>query len=164
MQSDAYYNDRAKTEAQYVAQAEVQTVAKVDQVVSGKIPKPEISIIVEGNKLYKPGMKSVFVEEEGTVTVGDVTSIEKGDNKTIRAGSYCSCNSVTYCTCNTVCTCESVCTCQAVCSCVGHCSCNQVCSCDGHCSCNQVCTCDSQCTCQSRSTGGGSYCSCVPVH
>jgi len=50
------------------------------------------------------------------------------------------------------------------------------CSCDPvigvYCSCNKVCTCNPQCSCQghtscscnSHSSGGGSYCSCVPVH
>jgi hypothetical protein len=55
--------------------------------------------------------------------------------------SNCSCNPVvgTYCSCNKVCTCNP----QASCSCNSHSSC----SCVGH-----------------SSGGGGSYCSCVPVH
>ncbi len=50
----------------------------------------------------------------------------------------CSCNPVTgtYCSCNKVCTC------------------NPQCSCQGH----------SSCSCESHTSGGGSYCSCVPVH
>ncbi|MEN6390799.1 MAG: hypothetical protein ABFD04_10315 [Syntrophomonas sp.] len=49
------------------------------------------------------------------------------------------------------------------------CSCNPV---GGvYCSCNKVCTCNPLCSCQGHSTcsnnkssGGGKYCSCVPVH
>ncbi|MDR1540444.1 MAG: hypothetical protein LBU32_21085 [Clostridiales bacterium] len=137
MDEPAKYNDRANLNAS-----------------TGKLPKPEISIIVDGNRIFKPGMKSVFIEDDDNIIIGDAR-----DDAVV--GSYCSCNSVSVCTCNTVCTCEGVCTCEAVCSCVGHCSCNQVCSCDNHCSCNQVCTCESVCSCQSK---GGSYCSCVPVH
>lgn len=50
------------------------------------------------------------------------------------------------------------------------CSCNPVtgvyCSCNKVCSCNPQCSCQSHrsCSCQSHSSGGGSYCSCVPVH
>jgi hypothetical protein len=52
--------------------------------------------------------------------------------------SNCSCNPVigTYCTCNKVCTC------------------NPQCSCQGH----------TTCSCVSRSSKGGTYCSCVPVY
>ena len=140
MDTNGKYNDRVVAEA---------TDASAAGSASTKMPKPEISIMVDGNKIFKPGMKSVFIEDDESVIIGDARE------GTVR-GSYCSCNAVSVCTCNAVCTCESVCTCEAVCSCVGHCSCDQVCSCDGHCSCNQVCT------CQSKSSG--SYCSCVPVH
>ncbi len=148
------YNDRAQAEVWPMAsQVDSQTEERNDG--SAKIPQPEISIIVDGNQIYKPGMKSIFIEnsEEVTVSSHNDTQIESG---------YCSCNAVTFCTCNTVCTCEGVCTCESVCSCVGHCSCNQVCTCDNHCSCDQVCTCNSECTCLSRSDGTG--CSCAPVH
>lgn len=119
---------------------------------STKIPQPEINIIVDGDQISKPGMKSIFVESDHGVIIGDPT---------VNSGSFCSCNVVLICTCEQVCSCESVCTC------VGHCACNQVCSCDGHCSCDQVCTCNAQCTCQNRTVctcNPHQYCSCVPVH
>ena len=153
------YNDRAApppplaiVQTRSAAQSGAQSGAQ-----QPKIPKPEIKIIANGEQVVKPGMKSVFVDDDRIepTTAGEFT---------IRGGSYCSCNSVTICTCNTVCTCESVCTCQAVCSCVGNCTCNQVCTCNNHCTCDRVCTCNSQCTCQSHRTGGTTYCSCVPVH
>lgn len=143
------YNDRAQVEVHPMAQVESQAEEQRPDDNPSKIPQPEISIIVDGNKVFKPGMKSVFIDDDENAVIGS-------DNGTHTGGGYCSCNSVSVCTCNTVCTCESV------CSCVGHCSCNQVCSCESHCSCNQVCTCNSQCSCQSNY--GGSYCSCVPVH
>jgi hypothetical protein len=101
----------------------------------------QIEIIVAGERVTKPGMKSVFIEDDYTAIVDD--------GYTVR-GEYCTCNSVQYCTCNSVCTCESVCSCEYVCGCDGHCSCDQVCSCDGNCSCLSV--------------SGNTYCSCVPVH
>ena len=54
--------------------------------------------------------------------------------------SPCSCNPVvgTYCSCNMVCTCNPQCSCEGYTSC----------SCEGY----------------SSGGGGGSYCSCVPVH
>jgi len=107
----------------------------------------QVEILSDGERIIKPGMKSVFIEDDNSVTVEDGMTVK---------GSYCSCNSVTVCTCNMVCTCE------AVCSCVGNCTCNQVCTCNNHCSCDSVCTCLSNCTC--LSVGGTTYCSCVPVH
>ena len=138
--SQAPYNDRV--EAAYVQYA--------------KIPAPEISIIADSGKILKPGMKSVFIEDEDNVIIGEFSDETVTDASVVR-GSYCSCNSVTVCTCNMVCTCESV------CRCVGNCACNQVCSCNNHCSCNTVCTCQSVCSCQSQSSTR-TYCSCVPVH
>jgi len=54
--------------------------------------------------------------------------------------SNCSCNPVVgvYCSCNKVCTCNP----QASCSCNSHTS----------------------CSCVNHRSGGGTYCSCVPVH
>ncbi len=105
------------------------------------VPKPEVNIVVDGNRVYKPGMKTFFIEsEEKGVSIGS----------DVITGTYCTCNTVSVCTCNTVCTCQSV------------------CSCDGHCSCNKVCTCQSVCSCVSFSSGGGRLCTgpcaCVPVH
>jgi hypothetical protein len=140
---DIPYNDRAPLEplAQIEEQAEEQGR---EAVQSSFIPKPEISIIVDGAKAIKPGMKSIFVEDDNSIIAGDAT---------LDGGGYCTCNSVSVCTCNTVCTCESVCSCLAVCSC------------DGHCSCNQVCPCNSQCTCQNNTfCSCNQVCTCVPVH
>jgi len=160
------YNDRPPVPVVEVAPVNVVNVAAATErgpqeqgeKESKKIPQPEISIIVDGNKVTKPGMKSVFIEDDDSVTVRSEDVVRIG---------YCSCNSVSVCTCNTVCTCETViirevCTCESVCSCVGDCSCNQVCTCQNDCSCDTVCTCNSQCTCQS--VGGGVGCSCAPVH
>lgn len=149
------YNDRAQVGIQPMALVESQAEAQQPDDKSAKLPQPEISIIVDGNKIFKPGMKSVFIDDDKDVVISS-------DNNTQTVAGYCSCNSVNICSCNTVCTCEGVCTCESVCSCVGHCSCNQVCSCENHCSCDQVCTCESQCTCQSHTSITG--CSCAPVH
>ena len=136
-----------------VEMAATEEEPQTDENQTGKIPQPEISIIVDGNQVFKPGMKGIFIEDEEKVVVGDKT----GGDDTVDGGSYCSCNAVNICTCNMVCTCESVCTCLSVCTC------NTQCSCVGHCSCDQVCTCNSQCSCQQHG-GGTTYCSCVPVH
>ncbi|MCL2337066.1 MAG: hypothetical protein FWC60_06565 [Firmicutes bacterium] len=151
------YNDRPPVALVMPAEAEAKSAESAPaKKGSAKIPQPEISIIVAGNKIFKPGMKSVFIEDDDTVTIGQETDIVNG-------GAYCSCNAVQFCSCNTVCTCESV-GASAAGSSLGQCSCNQVCSCDPHCSCESHCGSYSSCTCQSRSSGGGSYCSCVPVH
>ena len=50
------------------------------------------------------------------------------------------------------------------------CSCDPVggvyCSCNKVCTCNPLCSCQGykSCSCQGHSSGGGTYCSCVPVH
>ena len=152
------YNDRPPVVdvAQVNAIAMGETSSQEEKEAS-KIPQPEISIIVDGNTITKPGMKSVFIEDDETVVIRSEDRIQRS--------SYCSCDSVEICTCNTVCTCESVlvreiCTCENVNTCPGNCICNPVCTCQSDCSCDSHCTCNSQCTCQSRSTG----CSCAPVH
>jgi len=128
------YNDRASADVQIVSKFQTQAEMAVESNPY-KIPQPEISIIVDGNKIFKPGMKSVFIEDDKTITIGEVRTTQKG--------SYCSCNTVTICTCDTVCTCEAV----QVCTCVGHCACNGQCGCHGNCTCN--------------SQWG---CACAPVH
>ena len=137
---------------------------------AGKLPIPEVSIIVDGNRIFKPGMKTVFVEDDQEVAIRSAPP----DDVSVVGGEYCTCNTVTVCTCNAVCTCQAVCTCESVCSCVGHCSCNQVCTCEsvcscvGHCSCNQVCSCENVCSCNNYASGRGvpctGPCACVPVH
>ena len=143
------YNDRPPVIVE--AQADVAAANEIGsqegkEKEASKIPQPEISIIVDGNTVTKPGMKSDFVEDD------DKLVIRSEDTRQV--GAYCSCNSVEICTCNTVCTCESV-------IARGVCSCNPVCTCQSDCSCNPYCTCNSQCTCQSQSRSG---CSCAPVH
>ena len=122
----------------------------------GALPKPQIEIIVDGNSVFKPGMKTYFVDDNAD------SSGSAGTGKIV--GTYCSCDTVltTY----TVCTCEHVCTCNSVCSCEAH----TVCSCDNVCTCENVCSCDGyqSCSCVGN-TGGqwvscGSPCACVPVH
>ena len=114
-----------------------------------KLPKPEVSIVKNGKSVFKPGMKTYFVETKSSKS--DTSSSGKlytGEMKTVT---------------ETVCVCNKVCTCNPQCSCESHCSC------DARCSCESNCTCDSQCSCESNS-GSGSYCSCnkvcscVPVH
>ena len=140
--NDAAYNDRALSEG-----------------ADDALPKPQIQIIVDGNSVFKPSMKTYFVDEydEGANTY-----------ETQIMGTYCSCDTVV--STHTVCTCLAVCTCDAdatpttptetVCTCEHVCTCESVCSCDGY----------QSCTCQSYSSGGGGYvtcgspCACVPVH
>ena len=106
-----------------------------------------VEVISDGNRTIKPGMKSVFIDDDDNVIIEGGTTVY---------GTVCSCNTVTICTCNMVCTCESV------CSCVGH----TACACDMVCTCESVCSCVSHvtCNCVAHRPGGGTYCSCVPVH
>ena len=126
------------------------------------LPKPQVSIIVDGNQIFKPGMKTVFIEAGGGQEAGSAV-----DRTGIITGSYCSCD--------TVCTCQAVdghgfCACDAVCGCNAQCGCESYCTCDAQCACENVCSCESYCSCQSYSTGGGGTvlctapCACVPVH
>lgn len=120
------------------------------------LPKPQIEIIVDGNSVFKPGMKTFFVDDYDE---------KKEEYTTHVMGEYCSCDTVT--TTYTVCTCEHVCTCNSVCSCESH----TECSCDSVCTCESVCSCDGyqSCSCVGNTGGGqwvscGSPCACVPVH
>ena len=136
----APYDDRALTEGS-------------DDV----LPKPQIEIIVDGNSVFKPSMKSYFVDEYDE---------DDGHYTAQVMGEYCSCDTVltTYavCTCEHVCTCDTVATpatpTETTCSCDSVCTCEAVCSCDGY----------QSCSCQSHNSGGyvscGSPCACVPVH
>ena len=119
-----------------------------------KLPKPEVEIIVAGEKVLKPGMKTFFVRLDEESGVDNKVKTEVVTGKTVFG---------------TVCTCDMVCTCEAVCSCVGYvsCSCQSyvACSCESH----SICTCNSQsyCSCNSQSSSYCScnkVCSCVPVH
>ena len=119
-----------------------------------KLPKPEVEIIVAGEKVLKPGMKTFFVRLDEESGVDNKVKTEVVTGKTV-FGTFC--------------TCDMVCTCEAVCSCVGYvaCSCQSyvACSCESH----SICTCNSQsyCSCNSQSSSYCScnkVCSCVPVH
>jgi len=153
------YNDRPPVmDVAHINAAAASEESAQGEKNSSKIPQPEISIIVDGNKVTKPGMKSVFIEDDDRVTIRSEDTVK---------GGYCSCDTVSVCTCNAVCACETVmvrevCSCESVDVCAGNCTCNQVCSCQSDCSCNQVCTCENHCSCQS--VGGGVGCSCAPVH
>lgn len=111
------------------------------------LPKPQIEIIVDGNSVFKPGMRTFFVDE-----------YDEGENvfNGRVMGQYCSCDAVVsthiVCTCDDVCTCDAVCTCETVCSCVDYSSC----SCVGNIGSTTICTC--------QSVSCGSPCACVPVH
>ncbi|MDO4797156.1 MAG: hypothetical protein Q4A01_03950 [Coriobacteriales bacterium] len=155
MSNSNAYNDRALTEESPDA-----------------LPKPQIHIIVDGNSVFKPSMKTYFVDEYKEKT-------KKYETKVM--GTYCSCDMVT--STHTVCTCLAVCTCDAhktptttVCTCesigVPTVPNQTTCSCDSVCTCESVCSCDGyqSCSCESHSSGGGrlvscgSPCACVPVH
>ena len=120
------------------------------------LPKPRIEIIVDGNSIYKPGMKTFFVEGAGNEAVISSEGVVTGE--------FCTCDvvyttqpgSTTFCTCDEVCTCESVCSCDGYSSC-----CESVCGCD-----NDSCSClsHSSSTCSCQSVSCGSPCACVPVH
>ncbi len=121
------------------------------------LPKPQIEIIVDGNSIYKPGMKTFFVEGAGNEAVISSEGVVTGE--------FCTCD-VVYTTqpgSTTFCTCDEVCTCESVCSCDGYssCSCESVCGCD-----NDSCSClsHSSSTCSCQSVSCGSPCACVPVH
>ncbi len=106
-----------------------------------KLPKPEIYIVRNGDAVFKPGMKTWFVEtREGPQPDGAGAGSVSGRTGKVVTG--------------TVCVCNKVCTCEAVCACVGHCACNNVCTCQSVCSCLSV----GRCTCNPR------HCTCVPVH
>ena len=99
-----------------------------------KLPKPEVYIIRNGDAVFKPGMKTWFVETRQEAQDGSISGEVKGQTgKTI---------TTTVCVCNKVCTCEAVnvCPCQTTCSCQSTCSCLKVGG-GTYCSCNKVCTC-----------------------
>ena len=117
-----------------------------------KLPKPEVEIIVAGEKVLKPGMKTFFVRLDEESGAENKVKTEVVTGKTVFG---------------TVCTCDMVCTCENVCPCVGYvdCSCESyvVCGCESYkvCTCNpqnySSCSCVPVCTCNK-------VCSCVPVH
>ena len=124
------------------------------------LPKPQIEIIVDGNSVFKPSMKTYFVDDYDK---------KKHEFETQVMGTYCSCDTVV--STHTVCTCLSVCTCDAVAT-PTPAPTETVCTCDADCVCQNVCSCDGyqSCSCESFSSGGGGMvscgapCACVPVH
>lgn len=123
--TDKRYDDRALTEANDKA-----------------LPKPQIQIIVDGKNIFKPGMKTYFVEDGAASTDGAT------DGRIVS----------TYCSCDTVVSTHLICTCQSVstCSCVGHAT-TVVCPAHG------IDTGGGTiCSCQSVSCG--SPCACIPVY
>ncbi|MBR4500678.1 MAG: hypothetical protein IKP22_02125 [Clostridia bacterium] len=122
-----------------------------------KLPQPEVYIVRNGEAVFKPGMKTWFVEtRKGSAPV---PSGEMRDgNGAVMRGMVCTCNP--FCTCEATCSCNPQCACQPVCSCDPVCSCNPVCSCQTTCSCQVTCSCQttgSTCTCNT-------VCTCNPVH
>lgn len=124
------------------------------------LPKPQIEIIVDGNSVFKPSMKTYFVDDYNNGT-------HEFESKVM--GTYCSCDTVV--STHVVCTCDTVATpaapapgeatpTETVCTCDAECTCQDVCSCDGY----------QSCSCVSVSSGGGGLvscgapCACVPVH
>ena len=124
--ADKAYDDRALTEADKTA-----------------LPKPQIQIIVDGKGIFKPGMKTYFVE--------DGASSSKDEEAGKVRGSYCSCDMVV--STHLICTCESV----NTCSCQGY-SATSPCSCVSH----KTGGGGTVCSCQSVSCG--SPCACIPVY
>ena len=109
------------------------------------LPKPEVEIVVSGEKVLKPGMKTFFVRLDEESGAKNKVKTEVVTGKTVFG---------------TACSCDMVCTCENVCSYVGYVSpstCDLLCSCESY----TVCPCNSQ---------GFSYCSCniicpcAPVH
>ena len=61
------------------------------------LPKPQIQIIVDGKSVFKPGMKTYFVDDNAD------SSGSAGTGKIV--GTYCSCQSVS---CGSPCACIPV--------------------------------------------------------
>ena len=122
--ADKKYDDRALTEADKTA-----------------LPKPQIEIIVDGKSIFKPGMKTYFIED------GAASSDDADDARIV--GTYCSCDTVV--STHLICTCESV----STCSCVTYSPTNA-------CPANRTGGGGTVCTCQAVSCG--SPCACIPVY
>ena len=114
-----------------------------------KLPQPEVYIVRNGDAVFKPGMKTWFVETRRGGNSDSSGVMRDGSGSVIRAN---------VCTCNPFCTCEATCSCNPQCSCQPVCSCDSVCSCNPVCSCQVTCSCQLTCSCQT--TGGGYICTC----
>lgn len=95
---------------------------RVDQPSKNlKIPKPEVEIIVSGESIYKPGMKSYVISPADK---SNSTKQIMGSKGYIVGGTTCTCDTVSTstskppssgggggtgrCTCNKICTCNKV--------------------------------------------------------
>jgi hypothetical protein len=112
------------------------------------LPKPQIEIIVDGNGIYKPGMKTFFIEAGEVDEDGE--AVISSQSTEVISGEFCTCDVVytTVPSSSTECTCDPFCTCENNCSCVSYTAPSSNSS--------------SSCSCQSVSCG--SPCACVPVH
>lgn len=122
--ADERYDDRALSEAN-----------------DGALPKPQIQIIVDGKSIFKPGMKTYFVEDGDETGSGDI------EGKVV--STSCRCDTVVSTHLN--CTCESV----SACSCVSH-TVSVGCPAQGGGTGGTVCTC--------QAVSCGSPCACIPVY
>jgi hypothetical protein len=154
----------------------------------GRLPKPEISIIVDGQSIYKPGMKTFFVEQDNSALSGSQDSQPIGsirNNQSIVMGEYCTCDTVlvkrpdyegiggTYCACDPHCSCQSANSCPSYSVATpGLCPAdNSSVNCPAHCPANYAggtttVPCPANytggCSCDTVSCNGP--CACVPVH
>lgn len=92
--------------------------------IQRKLPKPEIKILVDGQSVFKPGMRTYLVESldnAGHIQGGDPESERKGGVVTY---TVCSCNTVAVCSCNKYT--KSSCSCNNKSTGSSRCSCNKV--------------------------------------
>lgn len=69
-----------------------------------KLPQPEVYIVRNGEAVFKPGMKTWFVEaREGEDA--ERSGVVYGQSGVVVGGTVCSCNLI--CTCNSQCSCQS---------------------------------------------------------
>ena len=80
-----------------------------------KLPQPEVYIVRSGDAVFKPGMKTWFVDtrEEGK---GDGSGVVHGQSGVVVGGTVCTCNLI--CTCNSECSCQSTGNRHTICTCI----------------------------------------------
>ena len=69
-----------------------------------KLPQPEVYIVRNGEAVFKPGMKTWFVETRENAD-SETTGVVHGQSGIVVGGTVCSCNLI--CTCNSQCSCQS---------------------------------------------------------
>lgn len=79
-----------------------------EKAANARLPKPEVHILVNGETVVKPGMKTYFVDT--TLQDKNKAGQYKGSDGEVVGGVVCTCNKV--CTCNsqrttTRCSCNS---------------------------------------------------------